>query len=212
MKLSQRQEEIIRIVKEGQPVTSEALAEHLGVTRAALRADLAILTMIGILDARPKVGYVYLGEAQNTRILENISKVLVGEIMSKPVTVSEETTVYDAIVFLFLNDVGTLFVESNGVLVGTVSRKDFLKNAIGGTDIHKVPIGVIMTRMPNIICGYAEDSAYSLAKKIIEHEIDSIPIVEKIETTANEKNQFKIIGKISKTNITKLFVKLGEGN
>ncbi|PTR76406.1 transcriptional regulator, partial [Bacillus anthracis] len=28
----------------------------------------------------------------------------------------------------------------------------------------------------------------------------------------NEKNQFKIIGKISKTNITKLFVKLGEGN
>ena len=212
MKLSQRQEEIIRIVKEGQPVTSEALAEHLGVTRAALRADLAILTMIGIIDARPKVGYVYLGEAQNTRILENISKVLVGEIMSKPVTVNEETTVYDAIVFLFLNDVGTLFVESNGVLVGAVSRKDFLKNAIGGTDIHKVPVGVIMTRMPNIICGYAEDSAYSLAKKIIEHEIDSIPIVEKIETAANEKNQFKIVGKISKTNITKLFVKLGEGN
>lgn len=212
MKLSQRQEEIIRIVKEGQPVTSESLAEHLGVTRAALRADLAILTMIGILDARPKVGYVYLGEAQNTRILENISKVLVGEIMSKPVTVSEETTVYDAIVFLFLNDVGTLFVESNGVLVGAVSRKDFLKNAIGGTDIHKVPVGVIMTRMPNIICGYVEDSAYNLAKKIIEHEIDSIPIVEKIESSSNEKNQFKIVGKISKTNITKLFVKLGEGN
>ncbi|WP_411168635.1 helix-turn-helix transcriptional regulator [Clostridium sp. MB05] len=212
MKLSQRQEEIIRIVKEGQPVTSETLADKLGVTRAALRADLAILTMIGILDARPKVGYVYLGEAHNTRILENISKVLVGEIMSKPVTVSEETTVYDAIVFLFLNDVGTLFIENNGILVGAVSRKDFLKTAIGGTDIHKVPIGVIMTRMPNIICGYSDDSAYSLAKKIIEHEIDSIPIVEKVETAINEKNQFKIVGKISKTNITKLFVKLGEGN
>ena len=106
MKLSERQEEIIRLVKKGQPVTSEALAEKLGVTRAALRADLAILTMIGVLDARPKVGYVYLGEAQNTRILENISRVLAGEIMSKPVTVTEETTVYDAIVFLFLNDVG----------------------------------------------------------------------------------------------------------
>lgn len=212
MQLSPRQEEIVKIVKEGQPVTSEALAEKLGVTRAALRADLAILTMIGMLDARPKVGYVYLGKAHNTRILENISKVLVGEIMSKPVTVTEETTVYDAIVFLFLNDVGTLFIESNGILVGAVSRKDFLKNAIGGTDIHKVPVGVIMTRMPNIICGYAEDSAYSLAKKIIEHEIDSIPIVEKVESSTNEKNQFKIIGKISKTNITKLFVKLGEGN
>lgn len=212
MKLSERQEEIVRIVKEGQPVTSEALAEKLGVTRAALRADLAILTMIGILDAKPKVGYVYLGKGQNTRILENISKVLAGEIMSKPVTVSEETTVYDAIVFLFLNDVGTLFIESDGALVGAVSRKDFLKNAIGGTDINKVPVGVIMTRMPNIICGFAVDSAYDLAKKIIEHEIDSIPIVEKIETSSKEKVKFKIIGKISKTNITKLFVKLGEGN
>lgn len=212
MKLSARQEEIIRLVKNGQPVTSEALAEKLGVTRAALRADLAILTMIGMLDARPKVGYVYLGQLQNTRILENINKVLAGEIMSKPITVTEETTVYDAIVFLFLNDVGTLFIESNGVLVGAVSRKDFLKNAIGGTDIHKIPVGVIMTRMPNIVCGYAEDSAYDLAKKIIEHEIDSIPIVEKLETQNNEKSQYKIIGKISKTNITKLFVKLGEGN
>ncbi|VYU52486.1 CBS domain-containing protein [Clostridium tertium] len=212
MKLSERQEEIIRLVKKGQPVTSEALAEKLGVTRAALRADLAILTMIGVLDARPKVGYVYLGEVENTRILENISRVLAGEIMSKPVTVSEETTVYDAIVFLFLNDVGTLFIENNGVLVGAVSRKDFLKNAIGGTDIHKVPVGVIMTRMPNIVCGSTEDSAYDLAKKIIEHEIDSIPIVEKIEGGLNEKPQFKIVGKISKTNITKLFVKLGEGN
>ncbi|MGF0107920.1 helix-turn-helix transcriptional regulator [Clostridium sp. SGI.024] len=212
MKLSERQEEIVRIVKEGQPVTSEALAEKLGVTRAALRADLAILTMIGILDAKPKVGYVYLGKGQNTRILENISKVLAGEIMSKPVTVSEETTVYDAIVFLFLNDVGTLFIESDGALVGAVSRKDFLKNAIGGTDINKVPVGVIMTRMPNIICGFADDSAYDLAKKIIEHEIDSIPIVEKIKTSSKEKVKFKIIGKISKTNITKLFVKLGEGN
>ena len=69
MKLSERQEEIVRIVKRGQPVTSESIAEKLGVTRAALRADLAILTMIGILDARPKVGYVYLGNFHNTGFL-----------------------------------------------------------------------------------------------------------------------------------------------
>lgn len=210
MKLSPRQEEIVRMVKEGQPVTSEHLAERLGVTRAALRADLAILTMIGTLDARPKVGYVYLGEAKNFDRESEISNILVKEIMSKPITVSEETMVYDAIVFLFLNDVGTLFVESNGALVGAISRKDFLKISIGNVDIHKVPVGVIMTRMPNIICGFAEDKAYDLAKKIIDHEIDSIPIVEKIEVLDDERNQYKIIGKISKTNITKLFVKLGE--
>jgi len=210
LKLSHRQEEIVNIVKIGQPVTSEELAEKLGVTRAALRADLAILTMLGILDAKPKVGYVYLGEQKNFEVIDKVSKVLAKEIMSKPITVSEETMVYDAIVFLFLNDVGTLFVENNGALVGAISRKDFLKIAIGGTDIHKVPVGVIMTRMPNIICGFAEDKAYDLAKKIIEHEVDSIPIVEKIEKEDAGRNQYKVIGKVSKTNITKLFVKLGE--
>ncbi|MBE6088086.1 MAG: helix-turn-helix transcriptional regulator [Clostridium beijerinckii] len=209
MKLSPRQEEIVCLVKENAPITSEALAEKIGVTRAALRADLAVLTMIGTLDARPKVGYVYTGKTSNGLVYSNINKIKVSEIMSKPVTVSEDTMVYDAIVYLFLNDVGTLFIENNGVLTGAVSRKDFLKISIGGTDIHRVPVGVIMTRMPNIICANKNDNAYDLAKKIIEHEIDSIPVVEIIEKS-DGKDQMKIIGKVSKTNITKLFVKLGE--
>ena len=117
MKFSQRQEEIIKLVKEGQPITSENLAEKLGVTRAALRADLAILTMTGTLDARPKVGYVYLGRKTNGDVLENLLKIRAGDVMSKPVTVNENTMVYDAIVYLFLNDVGTLFVENNDALV-----------------------------------------------------------------------------------------------
>ena len=209
MKLSPRQEEIISLVKENQPITSEAIAEKLGVTRAALRADLAVLTMIGSLDARPKVGYVYSGKTANGMVYQNISKVKVSEIMSKPVTVNEDTMVYDAIVYLFLNDVGTLFIENNGVITGAVSRKDFLKISIGGTDIHKVPVGVIMTRMPNIICADKGDNAYDVAKKIIEHEIDSIPVVETVKRT-DGRDQLRIIGKVSKTNITKLFVKLGE--
>ena len=209
MKLSPRQEEIVCLVKENQPITSEAIAEKVGVTRAALRADLAVLTMIGRLDARPKVGYVYNRKSSSGLVYQQISKIKVSEIMSKPVTVSEDTMVYDAIVYLFLNDVGTLFIENNGAITGAVSRKDFLKISIGGTDIHKVPVGVIMTRMPNIICANENDNAYDLAKKIIEHEIDSIPVVEILKKT-DGRDQMKIIGKVSKTNITKLFVKLGE--
>ena len=209
MKLSPRQEEIVYLVKENQPITSEAIAEKIGVTRAALRADLSVLTMIGSLDARPKVGYVYSGKSSSGFVYQQISKIKVSEIMSKPVTVSEDTMVYDAIVYLFLNDVGTLFVENNAIITGAVSRKDFLKISIGGTDIHKVPVGVIMTRMPNIICANENDNAYDLAKKIIEHEIDSIPVVEILKKT-DGRDQMKIIGKVSKTNITKLFVKLGE--
>lgn len=209
MKLSDRQKEIIRLVKEGEPVTSEALADKLGVTRAALRADLAILTMIGILDARPKVGYVYADKPKNSILLDYINEIKVSQIMSKPSIINENTMVYDAIVYLFLNDVGTVFVENNGFLVGAVSRKDLLKISIGGTDIHKVPVGIIMTRMPNIIMSNPEDSAYDLAKRLIEHEIDSIPVVE-LAKAEGEKDQYKIIGKVSKTNITRLFVKMGE--
>ena len=61
IQLNQRQQKIIEIVKENQPITSENIASALNVTRATLRSDLAILTMTGILDARPKVGYFYTG-------------------------------------------------------------------------------------------------------------------------------------------------------
>lgn len=208
IKLTERQEEIIRLVKEHPPITSEQLAAKLSVTRAALRPDLAILTMTGILEARPKVGYIYAKKPSYSLIHDYIRNIKVKDIMSNPVVVKEETTVYDAIVHLFLNDVGTLFVENNECLVGAVSRKDFLKIAMGGMDMNKVPVGIIMTRMPNIILVQREDSVYDAAYKIIEHEVDSLPVVEK--RLENNKELYKIVGKVSKTNITKLFVNLGE--
>lgn len=208
IKLTPRQEEIIRLVKENQPITSEALGAKLGVTRAALRPDLAILTMSSILEARPKVGYIYSKKSSYNIIYDYIINIKVKDIMSGPIIVNEETTVYDAIVHLFLNDVGTLFIENKGFLTGAVSRKDFLKMAMGNTDMHKVPVGIIMTRMPNIIFVEKEDSAYLVAQRIIEHEVDSLPVVERV--IQGNKEAYKIIGKVSKTNITKLFVKLGE--
>lgn len=198
------------MVKEGQPITSENLASKIGVTRAALRPDLAILTMLGILEARPKVGYIYSNKSTSSVVLDYIRKIKVKDVMSKPTILDEETTVYDSIINLFLNDVGTIFVENQGFLVGAVSRKDFLKIAIGGTDINKVPLGIIMTRMPNIVCVEKDDCVYTAAKKIIEREVDCLPVVEKVIEQDGDK--VKVIGKLSKTNITRLFLKLGEEN
>lgn len=209
MKLTIRQEEIIRLVKESAPITSEKLAKNLGVTRAALRPDLAVLTMLGMLSAKPKVGYICQDKPSNSALLEKINNVKVEDIMSKPSIIEENTTVHDAIVYLFLKDVGTIFVEHEGQLTGAVSRKDFLKVAIGGTDIHKVPVGVIMTRMPNIITVTSNESAFDAALRLISHEIDSMPVVEENINSEGEV-YLKIIGKLSKTNITKLFVKLGK--
>lgn len=173
-----------------------------------MRPDLAILTMTGILEARPKVGYIFSQKQSESLVYDYVRKIKVKDIMSKPVTLDEQTTVYNAIVNLFLNDVGTIFVENNGYLVGAVSRKDFLKTAIGGTDINKVPVGIIMTRMPNIIYVEPEDSAYEAAKKIIGREVDSLPVIERVPGEGADK--VKVIGKLSKTNITRLFVDLSE--
>ncbi len=174
-----------------------------------MRPDLAILTMTGILDAKPKVGYIFAEKNTSSIAEDYLKKITVGEIMSKAITITEETNIYDAIINLFLNDTGTLFVCSNGSLCGAVSRKDFLKVAMGKTDINKVPVGIIMTRMPNIVYVEEKDSAYKAAKKIISHEVDSLPVVEKI--IQDNKEIIKVVGKLSKTNITKVFVKLGEG-
>ncbi|MDE9438310.1 helix-turn-helix domain-containing protein [Staphylococcus xylosus] len=62
IELSKRQQQIVEIVKNNGPITGEHIAERLSLTRATLRPDLAILTMSGILEARPRVGYYYSGK------------------------------------------------------------------------------------------------------------------------------------------------------
>ncbi|AOT68511.1 helix-turn-helix transcriptional regulator [Geosporobacter ferrireducens] len=208
MELSERQQRIVEIVKENEPITSEQIAALLKVTRATLRPDLAILTMSGILDARPKVGYLYAGNTGINIISEHIKQTRVSDIKSIPVIVDEQTSLYDGIVALFLEDVGSIYVVSKGYLTGVVSRKDFLKSIMGGMEIHKVPVGLIMTRMPNIVLTYPHETALEAAIKIIEHEVDSLPVVEK--EMIGEKECFKVVGKISKTNIARLFVELGK--
>ena len=68
-----------------------------------------------------------------------------------------------------------------------------------------MPVGMVMTRTPNVITTNKEDDVVLAAKKIIEHEVDSIPVVEINE---EDTNQIKVIGRLSKTNITKLFLEI----
>lgn len=164
--------------------------------------------MSGILDARPKVGYFYTGKTTFSFISETIQEIKVSERKSIPIIVDEETSIYDGIVTMFLEDTSTIFITSDGYLSGVVSRKDFLKNAIGGLNLNKTPIAVIMTRMPNIIVTNLNESILDAAIKLIEHEIDSLPVVEEVELD-NGKRMFKLVGRITKTTITRLFVELG---
>ncbi|MFZ5946067.1 MAG: helix-turn-helix transcriptional regulator [Bacillota bacterium] len=210
MILNNRQEKIIEIVKAQGPITGEQIAEKLNVTRPSLRPDLSFLTQVGLLEARPRVGYFYSGKMPGYNMTEQIMKLRVKDFKSVPVVVSEKTSVYDSIVALFVNDVGTLFiVSSQGILEGVVSRKDLLKTALGKIDVNQLPVSIIMTRMPNIVTTTPEESLWTAARKLISHEIDALPVVKKITGVNGEK--FEVVGRISKTNITKVFVDLGLG-
>lgn len=210
IRLNERQKTIIDIVQQRGPITGESIAHELNLTRAALRPDLSILTRSGILEARPRVGYYYTGNKKESLIIETIRSIRVKDVKSIPIVIDEKTSVYDAVVTMFTEDVGTLFVVGDeGVLEGVVSRKDFLKVALGNSDLRSIPVNVIMTRMPNVVTTTNEETVHMAAKKIINREIDSLPVVRTfINSQGNES--LEVIGRITKTNLAKLFVELGE--
>lgn len=203
MELSERQEKIIKIVKENGPITGENIADKLGLARATLRPDLAILTMAGFLDARPRVGYFYTGKTGSELLTEKLKKFKVADFQSIPIVVKENVSVYDAITTMFLEDVGTLFVvDEHACLIGVLSRKDLLRASMGQKHLSAIPVHIIMTRMPNITVCEKSDLLIDAAKKLIDRQIDGIPVVKETETG------LEVVGRITKTTITKVFVEL----
>ncbi|WP_203362550.1 helix-turn-helix transcriptional regulator [Bacillus sp. REN10] len=209
IKLSDRQDEILQIVKRSGPITGSEIAKRLSVSRAALRSDLAILTSSGNLEARPRVGYFYNKDLQMMRHSERFIQQKVNDFKANPIVVEKSASVYEAIVQLFLEDVGTLYaVDSEGYLSGVVSRKDLLRAALGNRDLQEVPVSVIMTRMPNITTIDPEDTLMEAAKKMINFHIDSLPVVKKVD---GRKNTYSLLGRITKTTITRAYLEIIEG-
>ncbi len=205
IELNKRQELIVEIVKENGPITGEHIADRLNLTRATLRPDLAILTMAGFLDARPRVGYFYTGKSSTQLLTDSLNNIYVRDYQSIPVVINESISVYDAIVTMFLEDVGTMFVvDKHALLVGVLSRKDLLRASIGKQELATIPVNIIMTRMPNITMCTKEDLMIDVAKKLIDKQIDALPIVKEVESG------FEVVGRITKTNIAKAFVALAD--
>ncbi|MGW6081505.1 transcriptional regulator CcpN [Bacillus subtilis] len=205
IELNKRQEHILQIVKENGRITGEHIAEKLNLTRATLRPDLAILTMSGFLEARPRVGYFYTGKTGTQLLADKLKKLQVKDFQSIPVVIHENVSVYDAICTMFLEDVGTLFVvDRDAVLVGVLSRKDLLRASIGQQELTSVPVHIIMTRMPNITVCRREDYVMDIAKHLIEKQIDALPVIKDTD------KGFEVIGRVTKTNMTKILVSLSE--
>jgi CBS domain-containing protein len=78
--------------------------------------------------------------------------------------------------------------------------------AIGKQDLQTIPVSVVMTRMPNIITCDPEESLYDAAKKLIDYQIDALPVVRETEEGSKA---LEVIGRVTKTTITKAYVELG---
>lgn len=203
MELTERQKKVIQIVKECEPISGDNIAKQLGLTKPTLRSDLSILTMTGILDARPRVGYIYSGQTIEPLLYEELFHVKIDEIMVPPTIVNQTAPIREAVMELFLNDTGSLYiVNDQREFVGLVSRKDLLRATLNNQNLDETPVAMIMSRMPNIITITPEERIIDAGYLIMHQQVDSLPVMEK-------NGSLKVIGKISKSKLLNHFVTAG---
>jgi CBS domain-containing protein len=209
IELTARQKEIVELVKKHTPITGDQIAEMLGSSKPTIRTDLSVLVMLGYLDAKPKVGYfpghALLPEGQSLRKLQ---QVRVKDIQGMPVIVRDTASVHDAVVTLFLENVGSLMIaDEESTLLGIVSRKDLLKVTLGNSNAGTMPISLVMTRQPNLITVNPEDLIVEAARKMIHHQVDSLPVVVQHVEPAG-RIRVEVVGRITKTGMTRLLLDL----
>ncbi|MFD1952820.1 CBS domain-containing protein [Paenibacillus thailandensis] len=201
--MTARQLELLELVRKHAPVTGEQLAEFLGVSRPTLRSDLSLLVMLGLLDAKPKVGY-FLGNAYapENKSMERLHTVTVKQVMGVPVNIPEKLSVHDAVIALFTENANTLLiVNDNQRLVGIVTPKDLLKITLGHAGSTSIPISMVMTRYPNIATLLPEDSVMDAIRKMLLYQVDCLPV---IVPGSDTKEPPEIAGWMSKTNIIRV--------
>ena len=204
MELTDRQKQIIEIVKKQQPISGEKIASILGVARATLRPDFSLLTMSGILQAKPKVSYLINEEHTNSVLVEQIAKQKVEKVMAISVNLTKETSIQDAIIQLFLEDCGSLYVTDNREILGIVSRKDLLKSALGDSDLTAIPVGMVMTKMPNLYTVFSDTLVVDATKLLVTHRVDSLPVLSR--PVYEETGKKEVIGKFSKSTASRLLL------
>ena len=208
IELTARQLEIVELVHAQAPITGDQIAIILGIGKTTIRSDLSILVMLGYIDAKPKVGY-FPGKSDTSynQLSAKLIELKVRDVSGIPVVVKDTANVHDAVITLFLENVGSLMITDEiGNLVGIVSRKDLLKVTLGNSNAPSMPISLVMTRQPNIVTISPNDSVLEAARKLIYHQVDSLPVV--VSKIIGEQEITEVTGRITKTTLTNLLLDL----
>lgn len=190
-------------MKRHAPITGEQLAEYLSVSRPTLRSDLSLLVMLGLLDAKPKVGY-FLGNTyrSSSEPTQQFKSMKVREVQGVPVNVPDSLSVHDAVITLFTENADTLLVVNEQKrFVGIVTPKDLLKITLGNAGAVSIPVSMVMTRYPNIVTLMPDDSVMDAIRKMSLHQIDCLPVIVPREEQAADP---EVTGWVSKSNIIRL--------
>lgn len=190
-------------MKRHAPITGEQLAEYLGVSRPTLRSDLSLLVMLGLLDAKPKVGY-FLGNTyrSSSEPLQQFNNMKVREVQGVPVNVPDSLSVHDAVITLFTENADTLIVVNEQKrFVGIVTPKDLLKITLGNAGAASIPVSMVMTRYPNIVTLMPDESVMEAIRKMSLHQVDCLPVIVPREEQAADP---EVTGWVSKSNIIRL--------
>ncbi|MCI1985526.1 MAG: CBS domain-containing protein [Lactobacillus sp.] len=199
MQLTARQTEILTLLKAQSPLTGEAIASHLGVAIPTIRVDLRVLTALELLTSRPKVGYSYQ-QPPATSVSADQYATPIQTIMLPTTEIRQNATLEEAVTKMFLADVGSLYVvDSDGALVGLISRKDLLRASFTSRDAESLVASIVMTRMPNVITVTPETTIKTASELLLRHDVDSLPVV-------SPDDPQRAIGKITKNRIFAYFV------
>lgn len=200
LKLTDRQNQIIEIVKRKNPITSKQIAAELGLSMPTIRSDLRLLTAFGILEAKPKVGYAFNESPSKALSYAKLYAEPIENILQHPTEIRENATLTEAVNTLFIEDVGSLYVIGNNQeLVGLISRKDLLRATLNNTNASLTLASTVMTRMPNIFTVTPDMSVIETGRLLLERKVDSLPVVDKHDPT-------KVVGKITKNRIFQHFI------
>lgn len=98
-----------------------------------------------------------------------------------------------------------IVTDEDGDLAGVASRKDLLKVTLGNPNAATIPVSLVMTRQANVVTVSPEDTVLEAARKIIARQIDSLPVVVPSDSDKPGEH-WKVVGRITKTNIIKMLL------